>query len=111
MSVRVDFRWPEDLVEQIDRERGDVPRSTFVRRVVEGYLGLPEMSPTEIPKVDAKKVIAPSVERVIDEAKALGVEVKPAGEVRFGCRVPDCDFTAGSPSANCPSHPGKLVLV
>jgi hypothetical protein len=36
--MRVEFRWPDDLVARIDEARGDVPRSRWVQRTVEQAL-------------------------------------------------------------------------
>lgn len=35
MALPVSFRWDEEFVARIDVARGDVPRSTFVRRAIE----------------------------------------------------------------------------
>lgn len=37
---RVEFIWPDDLVERIDEERGDVPRTKFVQRALESALAV-----------------------------------------------------------------------
>jgi len=38
MSVRVEFRWSEELVARVDASRGDVSRASWVRRAVEQAL-------------------------------------------------------------------------
>jgi hypothetical protein len=38
MARPVSFRWDEEFVAAIDRARGDVPRSVWVRRAVERAL-------------------------------------------------------------------------
>ena len=38
MTLPVSFRWSEEFVGRIDRARGDVPRSVWVRRAVERAL-------------------------------------------------------------------------
>ena len=37
---RLDITWPAPLIERIDNARGDVPRSTWIRRSVEKTLGI-----------------------------------------------------------------------
>lgn len=34
---RVSLSMPEELVQHIDEERGDVPRSTFITRIIEAW--------------------------------------------------------------------------
>jgi hypothetical protein len=45
MALPLSFRWPQEFVARIDIARGDIPRSAFVRRAVEGVLdrsGVPD---------------------------------------------------------------------
>lgn len=54
MAVKiVNLSFPEGLVESIDRERGDIPRSKFVRRIVEQSL-------TQVPpaRIDSASTLA-----------------------------------------------------
>lgn len=39
MQQPVSFRWSQELIRRVDAVRGDVPRSRWVRRVVEQALG------------------------------------------------------------------------
>lgn len=51
-----------------------------------------------------------AVQRAEEVAAAIPeAALKPASKVRLQCRVEGCPFTAPSPTAMCPIHPGKLV--
>lgn len=56
MTGAVSFRWDEEFVARVDRARGDVPRSVFVRRAVERALeGLPSDSLGGIQSVEVRE--------------------------------------------------------
>lgn len=38
MPVPLSFRWPGDFIDRIDRARGEVPRSKWIKRVIETEL-------------------------------------------------------------------------
>lgn len=44
MALPVSFRWDEEFIARVDEARGDVPRSTWIRRTVEMRLA-GELSP------------------------------------------------------------------
>ncbi|HXX98675.1 MAG TPA: CopG family transcriptional regulator [Candidatus Bathyarchaeia archaeon] len=37
-TMKVDITLPNSLIKQKDKLRGDVPRSTYIRRAIENYL-------------------------------------------------------------------------
>lgn len=47
--VPISFRWHKDFVARIDAARGDVPRSTWVRRAIEERLQREGPIPTKAP--------------------------------------------------------------
>lgn len=100
MALPVSFRWPDDFVARIDAARGLVSRSAFVRQAVEEKLEPP--LPLYVTMPPGRK-----------KATAVNAGTGPEPEVsspRYKCRAPGCDFTALSPAAKCPRHPGTLDL-
>jgi hypothetical protein len=39
MTVKIGITLPKSTIQKIDQRRGDVPRSRYIRRAVERYLG------------------------------------------------------------------------
>ena len=39
-TAKLGITLPKSIVQNIDNKRGDVPRSRYIRRAVESYLGL-----------------------------------------------------------------------
>jgi metal-responsive CopG/Arc/MetJ family transcriptional regulator len=39
MTVKIGITLPKSTILKIDSKRGDIPRSRFIRRAVESYLG------------------------------------------------------------------------
>jgi metal-responsive CopG/Arc/MetJ family transcriptional regulator len=39
MTVKLGITLPKSTIQKIDQRRGDIPRSRFIRRAVESYLG------------------------------------------------------------------------
>jgi metal-responsive CopG/Arc/MetJ family transcriptional regulator len=39
MTVKLGITLPKSIIQKIDNKRGDIPRSRFIRRAVERYLG------------------------------------------------------------------------
>lgn len=113
MAQQIGLTCSDELLEEIDKRRGLIPRAAYVRAMLEsvlyGELVEPEAKVVKpkLPKPPAKKKETPKVLDAIAEQAGL----KPASEIRYGCRVPDCDFTAPSPKAKCNDHPGALVEI
>ena len=38
-TVKLGITLPKSIVQKIDQKRGDIPRSRYIRRVIERYLG------------------------------------------------------------------------
>lgn len=81
--VRLHVTVPEELVERIDADRGDVPRSTWVRRAAEGALdGEPAASTEALPDAGVASraaAPAPAPRRAPDAGDVL---VRKAQELR-----------------------------
>jgi metal-responsive CopG/Arc/MetJ family transcriptional regulator len=39
MTVKLGITLPKSIIQKIDHQRGDIPRSRYIRRAVERYLG------------------------------------------------------------------------
>jgi len=39
MTVKLGITLPKSMIQKIDQKRGDIPRSRYIRRAVEKYLG------------------------------------------------------------------------
>ena len=39
MTVKLGITLPKSIIQKIDQRRGDIPRSRYIRRAVERYLG------------------------------------------------------------------------
>ena len=39
-TYKLGITLPKSIVQKIDKQRGDIARSRYIRRAVEGYLGL-----------------------------------------------------------------------
>jgi metal-responsive CopG/Arc/MetJ family transcriptional regulator len=39
MTVKLGITLPKSIIQKIDNKRGDIPRSRYIRRAVERYLG------------------------------------------------------------------------
>jgi metal-responsive CopG/Arc/MetJ family transcriptional regulator len=39
MTVKLGITLPKSIIQKIDNKRGDIPRSRYIRRVIERYLG------------------------------------------------------------------------
>ena len=39
MTVKLGITLPKSMIQKIDQKRGDIPRSRYIRRAVERYLG------------------------------------------------------------------------
>jgi metal-responsive CopG/Arc/MetJ family transcriptional regulator len=39
MTVKLGITLPKSMIQKIDQRRGDIPRSRYIRRAVERYLG------------------------------------------------------------------------
>jgi hypothetical protein len=96
MTRSINFRWPDKFVEDLDEARGPIPRSAYVRAAIEAY-ELPWLRPAVLEAVEEQK-------KLEEQIAALAPELIPK---RFKCR--HCDFSASSPNARCPRHPGKLT--
>jgi len=65
MSKRVEFRWPEALLERVDASRGDVSRASFVRRAVERALDV------ELPPAVAFAALQDAIDGAREQPRAL----------------------------------------
>jgi metal-responsive CopG/Arc/MetJ family transcriptional regulator len=39
MTVKLGITLPKSMIQKIDQKRGDIPRSRYIRRAIEKYLG------------------------------------------------------------------------
>jgi metal-responsive CopG/Arc/MetJ family transcriptional regulator len=39
MTVKLGITLPKSIIQKIDHQRGDIPRSRYIRRAIERYLG------------------------------------------------------------------------
>jgi metal-responsive CopG/Arc/MetJ family transcriptional regulator len=39
MTVKLGITLPKSIIQKIDQKRGDIPRSRYIRRAIERYLG------------------------------------------------------------------------
>jgi metal-responsive CopG/Arc/MetJ family transcriptional regulator len=39
MTVKLGITLPKSIIQKIDQRRGDIPRSRYIRRAIERYLG------------------------------------------------------------------------
>ena len=39
MTVKLGITLPKSIIQKIDKKRGDIPRSRYIRRAIERYLG------------------------------------------------------------------------
>jgi metal-responsive CopG/Arc/MetJ family transcriptional regulator len=39
MTVKLGITLPKSMIQKIDQKRGDIPRSRYIRRAIERYLG------------------------------------------------------------------------
>lgn len=90
MSIRVDFRWSEELLASVDEARGDVSRSVWVRRAVER--ALENVKREESAFLSAKEIVAEPEhyhESVVANAREI-VErsrVRSSADARRGARA------------------------
>ena len=54
MTVKLGITLPKSMIQKIDQKRGDIPRSRYIRRAIERYLG----SSKDIDKTDNKVAAA-----------------------------------------------------
>ena len=43
MTVKLGITLPKSMIQKIDQKRGDIPRSRYIRRAIERYLGSKEI--------------------------------------------------------------------
>ena len=55
MTVKLGITLPKSMIQKIDQKRGDIPRSRYIRRAVERYLG---SNSKDIDSIDNKAVAA-----------------------------------------------------
>jgi metal-responsive CopG/Arc/MetJ family transcriptional regulator len=55
MTVKLGITLPKSIIQKIDQRRGDIPRSRYIRRAVERYLG---SNSKDIVSIDSNKVAA-----------------------------------------------------
>ena len=55
MTVKIGITLPKSTIQKIDQRRGDIPRSRYIRRAVERYLG---SNSKDIVSIDSNKVAA-----------------------------------------------------
>jgi metal-responsive CopG/Arc/MetJ family transcriptional regulator len=61
MTVKLGITLPRSIIQKIDNKRGDIPRSRYIRRAIERYLG--NSSSKNIDNNDNDKAIAASKKR------------------------------------------------
>jgi metal-responsive CopG/Arc/MetJ family transcriptional regulator len=59
MTIKLGITLPKSIIQKIDQKRGDIPRSRYIRRAVESYLGS-NSSSKNIDNNDNDKAIAAS---------------------------------------------------
>jgi metal-responsive CopG/Arc/MetJ family transcriptional regulator len=57
MTIKLGITLPKSIIQKIDNKRGDIPRSRYIRRAIERYLG---SSSKNIDNNDNDKAIAAS---------------------------------------------------
>jgi metal-responsive CopG/Arc/MetJ family transcriptional regulator len=55
MTVKIGITLPKSTIQKIDQRRGDIPRSRYIRRAIERYLG---STSKDIDSIDSNKVAA-----------------------------------------------------
>jgi metal-responsive CopG/Arc/MetJ family transcriptional regulator len=55
MTVKLGITLPRSIIQKIDNRRGDIPRSRYIRRAIERYLG---SSSKDIDRIDNKAAVA-----------------------------------------------------
>jgi metal-responsive CopG/Arc/MetJ family transcriptional regulator len=55
MTVKLGITLPKSTIQNIDQRRGDIPRSRFIRRAIERYLG---SNSKDIDSIDNNKAAA-----------------------------------------------------
>jgi metal-responsive CopG/Arc/MetJ family transcriptional regulator len=55
-TVKLGITLPKSIIQKIDQRRGDIPRSRYIRRAVERYLG--SNNSKDIDSIDNKAVAA-----------------------------------------------------
>jgi metal-responsive CopG/Arc/MetJ family transcriptional regulator len=56
MTVKLGITLPKSIIQKIDQRRGDIPRSRYIRRAIERYLG--SNSSKDIDSIDYKAAAA-----------------------------------------------------
>ena len=56
MTVKLGITLPKSIIQKIDHKRGDIPRSRYIRRAIERYLG--SNSDKDRDNIDNKAVAA-----------------------------------------------------
>jgi metal-responsive CopG/Arc/MetJ family transcriptional regulator len=59
MTVKLGITLPKSIIQKIDNRRGDIPRSRYIRRAVERYLG---SNSKDIDSMDSNKAAAATKE-------------------------------------------------
>jgi metal-responsive CopG/Arc/MetJ family transcriptional regulator len=58
MTVKLGITLPKSTIQKIDNKRGDIPRSRYIRRAVERYLGSNSSKDIDIDSIDNKATAA-----------------------------------------------------
>jgi metal-responsive CopG/Arc/MetJ family transcriptional regulator len=61
MTVKLGITLPKSIIQKIDQRRGDIPRSRYIRRAIERYLGI--NSSKNIDSIDNKAATATTKKR------------------------------------------------
>jgi metal-responsive CopG/Arc/MetJ family transcriptional regulator len=56
MTIKLGITLPKSIIQKIDNRRGDIPRSRYIRRAIERYLG--SNSSKDIDSIDNKAAAA-----------------------------------------------------
>ena len=54
MTVKLGITLPKSTIQEIDHQRGDIPRSRYIRRAIERYLGSNSSKDIDIDSIDNK---------------------------------------------------------
>lgn len=89
------FRWPDEFVAAIDKARGDVPRTAYVRRAVEAALS----------GMDASRQVASESDNGTDRSAVGGSRPHQSAGARGSTPRPAAPPRARTKMVGCRKHP------
>lgn len=111
MSVMVTFRWDEEFVRRVDAVRGLVPRSAFVKDVLERVLDEPAVLGATVEKEKKPSKPAPKVEALEKIKEQAGLTTAAEMTFRQMCPERTCDrrVPSASDTVRCQVHGRKMI--